>query len=250
MKKILFILLAFVFVITSCDPDSEKEITTTDLTINIKGKVGDENLVLFKYYPTENGDSVFINVAHFFISNIRLIKGSEETQIEEITVLDFKNNHLVDSETGESFTFTDIEAGDYTGIKFGIGVDSVLNQTNPADYAPSEPLANASEYWEWRETYIFGKIEGRFKASDDTITSYAYHPGTTELFRDLSFEKTINLEAGLPANIDFSIDFGEVFKQGNTYIDIENNNISHTGQDDLWLVTLLMDNLAASFELE
>jgi hypothetical protein len=248
MKKVTFILLAFVLILASCDPDSGTEVTTTDLTMNFKGKVGDENLVFFQYYPTENGDSVFLNVVHFFVSDIRLVKGSEETQIEEITVLDFKNNHSTNSDQGESFTISDIEAGNYTGIKFGIGVDSVLNKTIPADYAPSEPLANASEYWEWRETYIFGKFEGRLKESDGTQTGYAYHPGSNELFRNLSFQKAINLEAGIPANVDFTIDFGEIFKQGNGYIDIKNNNISHTGQDDFWLVSLLMDNLAGAIE--
>ncbi len=248
MKKVIFTLLAFVLVIVSCDPDPGIEVTTTDLTVNFKGKVGNENLVFFKYYPTENGDSVFLNVVRFFVSDIRLVKGNEEIQIKEITDLDFSDNHLINSDQGENFTIADIEAGNYTGIKFGIGVDSVLNKTIPADYAATEPLANASEYWEWRETYIFGKFEGRFKANDGTVTGYAYHPGTNELYRNLSFEKTINLEAGIPANIDFTIDFGEIFKQGNSYIDIENNNISHTGQNDFWLVNLLMDNLAGAIE--
>jgi len=161
MKKVIFILLAFVMVIASCDPDVDPEITTTDLTLNFKGKVGEENLVFFKYYPTENGDSLFLNVVHFFVSDIRLVNGSEETQIEDIAVLDFVNNHSVDSEEGETITIEGIDIGTFTGIKFGLGVDSVLNKTIPADYEISEPLANASEYWEWRETYIFGKFEGR-----------------------------------------------------------------------------------------
>lgn len=246
MKKVLFILLAFVVVIASCDPDVEPTMTTTDLTLNFKGKVGEENLVFFKYYPTENGDSLYLNVVHFFISDIRLVNGNEETQIEDIAVLDFVNNHAIDSEQGETITIEGVDVGTYTGIKFGIGVDSVLNKTIPADYERSEPLANASEYWEWRETYIFGKFEGRFQANDGTQTGYAYHPGTNELYRELSFNKTIDLQ--IPTTVDFTIDFGEIFKQGNGYIDIANNNISHTGQDDLWLVTLLMDNLAEAIE--
>lgn len=248
MKKVLFFgVLSLMFLINACGPDEPKT-TTTTLTLNFQGDYGDDDLVFFKYYDYQNGDSIFLNVAHFFVSEITLLKGSEEVKIKDIAVLDFANNHLRAAGDGESIAIEGVEAGEYTGIRFGIGVDSIQNHTIPADYEAGHPLANASEYWDWRETYIFGKFEGRLKT--DSIVSYAYHPGTDELYRSPSFSKTFTLTAEVPQTLNFTVDFEKLFNQSTGKVDIANNNISHTGQADLWLATLIMDNLADAFEIE
>ncbi|MFK7947301.1 MAG: MbnP family protein [Saprospiraceae bacterium] len=252
MKKLLLLSFALMVVlIIGCDPDpGTPEPTTTTLSLNFDGQFGDDELVLFQYYDYQNGDSVFINVAHFFVSNITLLNGTEETMIKDIDVLDFTNNHLEANGEPEKIIIEDVPVGNYTGIRIGLGVDSILNHTIPADYALGHPLANASEYWDWRETYIFGKFEGKIKESPDSSFFYAYHPGTDELYRTPTFTKTISLEGGVEASINFTIDFEKLFQQGNDKIDIKNNSISHTGQADLWLATLIMDNLEAAIEIE
>lgn len=250
MKKVLFLgVLALLFLINACVPDVPKPIGTT-LTLNFQGAYDTDDFVFFQYYDYENGDSVFINVAHFYVSDITLLNGNEETKIQDISVLDFSKNHATASGNPETIVINDVPPGQYTGIRFGIGVDSVLNHTIPADYDAGHPLANASEYWDWRETYIFGKFEGRLKKNDGTIINYAYHPGTDDLYRVPTFSKTFTLEADIAAELNFKVDFGQIFNQGNGKIDIEGTPVSHTGDTDLWLVTLLMDNLKNAFTIE
>lgn len=248
MKKVLLLsVLALTLLIYACGPD-EPESTTTSLTLSFEGAYGDDDFVFFKYYDYQNGDSVYINVARFFVSEITLLKGSEEVKIQDVAVLDFVNNHLEEGGIGETIVIENVDAGEYTGIRFGLGVDSVSNHTIPADYEAGHPLANASEYWDWRETYIFGKFEGRLKT--DSIVSYAYHPGTDELYRSPSFSKTFTLTADMPQTLNFTVDFEKLFNQNSNKIDIANNSISHTGQADLWLATLIVDNLESAFEIE
>ena len=250
MKKLLLLSFALtVVLIMGCNPDADQP-TTTTLTLNFDGQFGDDELVLFQYYDYQNGDSIFINVAHFFVSQITLLKGTEETVIKDIDVLDFTTNHLEAGGESETIIIEDVPQGEYTGIRIGLGVDSVLNHTIPADYAGGHPLANASEYWDWRETYIFGKFEGKIKESPDSSFFYTYHPGTDELYRTPTYIKTINLEGGIDASINFTIDFEKLFQQGTGKVDIKNNSVSHTGQADLWLATLIMDNLEAAIEIE
>lgn len=250
MKKLLLLSFALTMLfIIGCDPDTPQP-TTTTLTLNFDGKFGEDELVLFQYYDYQNGDSVFLNVAHFYVSNITLLKGTEETVIKDIDVIDFTENHLQAGGESEKIVIKDIAEGEYTGIRIGLGVDSIQNNTRPADYAIDEPLGNASEYWDWRETYIFGKFEGKIKESPDSSFFYTYHPGSNELYRASTFTKMINLEGGVDASLNFTLDFKKLFEQGNGNIDIKNNSVSHTGQADLWLATLIMDNLEAAIEIE
>jgi hypothetical protein len=250
MKKLLLLSFALIMIlIVGCDPDTPQP-TTTTLTLNFDGKYGDDELVLYQYYDHQNGDSVFLNVAHFFVSQITLLNGSEETVIKDIAVLDFTKNHLQAGGAPETIVIEDVPAGNYTGIRIGLGVDSLQNKTRPADYTLGEPLANASEYWDWRETYIFGKFEGKIKESPDSSFFYTYHPGTNDLYRNPTFSKIINLEGGVDNAVNFTIDFGQLFNQANGKLDIKNNSVSHTGLEDLWLATLIMDNLATAISIE
>ncbi len=250
MKKVLFGgIVSLLLLVNACVPDTPTE-TNTTVTLNFQGLFGDDEFVFFKNYDYENGDSIFINTAHFFISDITLLKGNESIKIKDIAVLDFSKNHVIAGGTGENIVIDGVPAGQYTGIRFGIGVDSILNHTIPADYGVGEPLANASEYWDWRETYIFGKLEGRLKKSNGNEISYTYHPGTDALYRTATFSKTFTLENEIPKTLNFSVDLGMLFNQNNGKIDIETTPISHTGDTDLWLVELIMNNLAAAFQIK
>lgn len=250
MKKLL-LLLSFALMavlIIGCDDDGPQP-TTTTLTLNFDARFGAEEFIAFKYYPYENGDSIYINTLHFYVSDIVLLNGNEETVIKDITTLSFEDNLEVGSDV-EQIIIEDVPEGNYTGIRIGIGVDSVLNHTLPADYEAGHPLANASEYWDWRETYIFGKFEGRHKDANGVETFYTYHPGTDPYFHTNTYNTTINLAGGVAQDLNFSIDFGNLFNQGAGKLDIPNNSVSHTGQDDAWIAELVMENLSSSILIE
>ena len=58
------------------------------------------------------------------------------------------------------------------------------------------------------------------------------------------------MEGGVDNAVNFTIDFGQLFNQANGKLDIKNNSVSHTGLEDLWLATLIMDNLATAISIE
>ncbi len=94
MKKLLLLSFALMVVlITGCDDDTPQP-TTTTLTLNFDARFGADEFIAFKYYPYENGDSVYINTLHFYVSNIVLLNGNEETVITktESTHLRIPNN--------------------------------------------------------------------------------------------------------------------------------------------------------------
>ena len=249
MKKLLLLSFALMVVlITGCDDDTPQP-TTTTLTLNFDARFGADEFIAFKYYPYENGDSVYINTLHFYVSNIVLLNGNEETVIKDVTTLSFEDNLEAGSDV-EQIVIEDVPEGNYTGIRIGIGVDSILNHTLPADYGVGHPLANASEYWDWRETYIFGKFEGRCKDANGVETFYTYHPGSDMLFRKNTYNTTINLSGGVPQEVNFTVDFGNLFNQDTGKLDISNNSVSHTGEDDFWIAELIMNNLSNSILMD
>jgi hypothetical protein len=103
----------------------------------------------------------------YYITNIRLHKTDGTTWTEE------ESYHIVDASAARAhINLSDLPGGEYNGMTFLIGVDSLRN-TSGAQTGALDPAENM--FWSWNSGYIFVKAEGTSPAA--TNETFIYHIG-------------------------------------------------------------------------
>ncbi|WP_216689378.1 MbnP family protein [Hymenobacter siberiensis] len=208
------------------------------VSLEFEQTVGADLLVLdTKTYTTLAGDQFRISIFRQYISNIVFTKTDGSTY----AVPD--SYYLLDAAKPDSrhLTLTGVPAGDYKGITFTIGVDSVHNVSGVQKGA-LDP--NNNMFWTWNSGYIFTKLEGYsaqsttsaltfhiggFKAPNNTIrtVSPAFPSGMTLLVRaDHSPEIHLNVDLlklfSGPSTIRFAT-LSDVQSPGSNAVKVANN---------------------------
>lgn len=169
--------LLIVIAISSCKKDPTETITTPtpvqtgSLKIELENTVGDSALVLnTSSYTNANNDTFTVSTFKYYISNIKLKKAdnTEYTVPESYFLID----HSVDA--SNLISLANIPVGDYTGITFMIGVDSIRNVSG-AQTGALDP-ANGM-FWSWLSGYIMFKMEGNSPQSSTTEHKLVFHVG-------------------------------------------------------------------------
>jgi hypothetical protein len=135
---------------------------------------GTDTLKLGKKYRTAGGDSVRVEFARFYISEISLIDtlGAEHPLLGLFLI-----DELDSLARARGYASVTIQAlpGTYRGIRYSVGVPSSLNHRDAA--TQSAPLGMASDmWWGWNPGYIFNRTEGKVDSAGTSV-SLAYHIG-------------------------------------------------------------------------
>ena len=151
------------------------------------------------YTDSQVAEGFRISRASFFISDIRLITNNDgqalETEVGEVGYVQFGPDGTAEID------FQNVPVGEYASLKFRVGLNAEQDATVPEDYANSNPLSQASEYWIDWGSYIFMKLEGRSDTLADNIArfdvNFTYHLGNSaefsrevELVQPLDFSQT------------------------------------------------------------
>ncbi|RYJ42122.1 MbnP family protein [Flavobacterium beibuense] len=156
--------LAFTTLFVSCSNDDDSssvvEGTTGDVELYFDNGVAGDALILGNTYTNSNNESLTINRLNYIVSNIVLIKedGTEFTYPKE-------ESYFVISEEGDLLTvhLEGVPAGDYTKVKFGIGVDEQRYLQGESEQQSFWDLA--AQYnltWTWSTGYRFINFEGTY----------------------------------------------------------------------------------------
>jgi len=133
--------------------------------------VGDSAFVFnTKSYVNANNDTFTISKFNYYISNVKLLKGSSLAYTES------NSYHFLNQADLSTlkFTLADVPFDTYTGIQFVIGVDSLRNVSG-AQSGALDP-ANGS-FWDWNSGYIMLKFEGSSPQSGNSSKGLMYHAG-------------------------------------------------------------------------
>ncbi|OOV17594.1 MbnP family protein [Flavobacterium sp. LM4] len=183
MKKILYklIIVTLGIFITSCSSDDEQNNTATEtgkLGLKFDNSYNDNDLILdTQVITTANNEKLKVNVVRYIVSNIVLTKSDGTT----FTYPKAKSYFIADEDdaAGYQFDLADIPAGDYTKVKFGIGVDKEQWQLGASGQGDFLAKAQAKDLlWSWSAGYKFLAFEGTFTSATVTeSSSFMIHTG-------------------------------------------------------------------------
>lgn len=192
---------------------------------------------------TIGGVRTQLNYTRFYVSHPRLIDAAGNETPAPIQYL------LVLPEP-DDYAIGDMPPGDYTGIRFEIGVgDSAVNHGDPSLYEIGDPLGAQfpSMHWGWSVGYIFLRIDGVTDTNGDNVpeTGFEMHLGTEAYLTTITLDYPITIGEGQENIFHLNANWDRIFDGINLAVD----HTTHT-TDNLILAGQIQDNLFNFIEPE
>jgi hypothetical protein len=168
---------AFLFMAVNCEREAPKPTdlnpvsTESGVALNFDSRFGTEDFTLNKVYLNKNGDSVVIGSFRYFISNVQLVK--TDGSIYKVPDSYYLMENAAEK-VREKVSLQNIPSGEYTKLRFMVGIDSLRNQT--IDNATGDLMPTNHMTWMWHTGFIFLNIKGQY-----------YNPATAK-FDGLGYE--------------------------------------------------------------
>lgn len=173
------LLSGFSIALVSCS-DEDPAITpgtTGKITIEYDNIVGDRDLKLnTDNYTNAAGETFTISTMNYYISNVKLLKADGSSYV----VPQDSSYFLIreDNADSQEVELENVPAGEYTGVEFMVGVDSLRSVSDISKRTgvlnPQDPNAM---YWAWNSGYIFLKLEGASPVATSPNGKFEYHIG-------------------------------------------------------------------------
>jgi hypothetical protein len=132
---------------------------------NVKGK-----RIVFadSAYTNPFGETYRITKLRYYVTNVSLQNGQQ-------AIKESNSYHLIDEARTESqVVVLRVPAGDYAGVQFLLGVDSLHNVSG----AQSDDLDPAKDmFWTWNTGYVMAKMEGNSPDSKVVNNKFEFHIG-------------------------------------------------------------------------
>ncbi|MGV3664257.1 MAG: MbnP family protein [Prosthecobacter sp.] len=137
---------------------------------------------------------------------------------------------------------TGTPAGEYTGLRFRIGVDEAMNQADPHQHPPGHALNPQTNglHWGLMGGYIFLALEGRWQ-NGDKDDGFSFHLANAPQL--MTVEVPVEFQGGRPLTVDLDLDLARVF-QG---IDLAKDGTSTHSREGDPLAAKLKDNIGQAF---
>ena len=175
-----------------------------------------------------NGATVSFTSARVYISEIELLRsdGTALTFEGETITAPAKN----ESDEDVTHTVTDqvvlakhdlgqhlyelgmAEAGDYTGIRYKVGLDGLTNRLDASQVPASHPLAKQTDknnHWNWSAGYQFLRMDGLVDTDNDQTPDEVWevHLGTANFLTEMEQSMNFTLEEDGSVNLHIIMDY-------------------------------------------
>ena len=191
---------------------------------------------------------------NLFLSDITLLKGTEEVKLSDVEFVNFTPD---DATTNATKTVTinypaSVTAGTYTGIRVGFGVKPDLNAKKPANFAPGTPLYLESEYWPGWKSYIFSKVEGHAypNGSGTDVLDLTYHCGGDQCYKSFTFSHDIVVTDNGGGQATVKLDLKKLFTFNGQLFDVVTTPSSMHGSSGVTLMETLMGNFGNAVDVQ
>ena len=140
------------------------------LTIRFENFIGDKTLKLDSvYYKNALGQSYNVSMFKYYVGNFHLKnKGGKEFISHGYFLINQEDKGSM------QITIDSVPFGEYNGIDFTLGVDSIDNCSG-AQSGVLDPVNGM--FWAWNTGYIFLKMEGLSPVSNSTGKRLEFHIG-------------------------------------------------------------------------
>lgn len=188
MKKNLVLFLFAVLTLSACKKNPAPP-TKGKLTIKFNHQINGQALTNGQLnYTNAAGNKYSVSLFKYFISNVVLVK-------DDNTEVKLNNYDLINAFEPANFSTveaSDLPYGNYTSIRFYMGVDSARNH-NGAQDGDLDPAYGM--IWDWNTGYIFFKHEGKFITTIGDTIDLQYHLGTDRALSTINIPITLNMDA-------------------------------------------------------
>lgn len=238
-------MLLFVF---ACQDDDDTPSGNVATTIQFRAEYDDADLAIQSAtYAYPNGAELKTTLFQYYVSDLRLVGADgSEVALSEIELI------LYDDATADNIeerTY-DVPAGDYVGLRFGLGVKPELNALAPSNFAANDPL-NENEFWNDNARYVFAKIEANADLENDGTfdTGLSYHMGSDALFTTINFTSNFTIDGVGDSQIVISADVLSALSDGTNTFDIADPGKQRVHGGNQAVATEIWERLAGQFEL-
>ncbi|MDD2821477.1 MAG: hypothetical protein PHW29_09470 [Flavobacterium sp.] len=250
IKNILAV-VAISVVLFSCTNNDDEAITGEgSLKVEFDNIYKTADFAANTNYTNSNGEIVSVSKVKYIVSNIVLTKADGTT----FTYPKSQSYFILDELTPSTLVLnlSGIPAGNYTKIKYGIGVDKAQWEAGATGQGDFLTTAQAAEMmWSWSAGYKFVAFEGTFTSATVTAaTQFKVHTGQTgtdynyaEVALDLPVDALVRTT--ITPQIHIMADLSQIIDGTNTINLSEGATIM--GGAKLALVTA---NIANMFEVE
>lgn len=250
----VILIAALPILLSQCKPDDPKK---PDDTVVKKGLV-------LQFKPVCLGSDITFSSGEYTRSNGEIMLFTNWAMIWSKLSLVKTDNSLVSLGDGylfidgagakTTYTFADAPAGEYKGISFELGLDSIINHGDPNAWPADHPLNGnyTGLHWGWSTGYIFQAIDGRYKkdAAQTDWSGMSLHTATDKYPRTFMLPLSFTLDANgqKTATITGRI---EQYFQDPTFISFaKDGSFSHSvGAAEISLMDKIVNNGSDVFEL-
>jgi hypothetical protein len=223
--KIYFSFILLLIATSHCVTQKKSANVSNDLgTVEfvITPLISGKRIYFDSIYQSPNGEKYQLKTLRFYLSNIAFAKstGDETPIVSEIPtgvfLVDFNNST---NNAGDYKLSYKVKAGQYSDIRFDMGVPRELNHADPATAKFPLDLGRGDMYWEWNSGYIFLLAEGY--GPDVYKNSFHFAVGSDARIMPFSFGNLFNVvplvkvEKNKVTKIYFEFDFNKVLVNGN-----------------------------------
>ena len=240
----LLVVSTVVLTFNSCKKD-EPEVDqqpVQEIQFIIDHSSGNSPINFSDVFQNPAGNSFKTSTLKYILSNFKLVK-------QDGSIEDFPNIEVINEESDSTKTFklSNVENGNYTNLRFSIGVDSVQNATlvnGGGDLDPSDGMV-----WTWNTGYIFLKHEGQFLDSAGILQPFVYHLGTNSGYTEIEIPLQSFTMEGKLKTIRLNFDLLKAYGAVNTLnYTIWQNQQSITPSDKPWILAFKA-NLKQTFSI-
>jgi hypothetical protein len=241
----LFIGLMLMMLINSCD---EPNIVEPPVTPPANGKVSVEYKLHHSGIDYTIGDTITHPVFNkrYIISNLKFYANYMQLLTSSGSASSINNYFLYDGLNPQPIIAT-LPIGNYTTLKYDLGIDSVTNHADPNQYAIDHPLGISSGMnWGQSLGYLFLMVEGYSETSPGaTVNSiFKYDCGLDQLYKNVSIPLTnFQIFDNTTTTLTVEIDVDKIFDSTGGTIDIVANPITHSvGTLGIATANTILDN--------
>lgn len=220
MKQFLFpflLLAATSLLVFSACQDDEAALPTGEVRINFNALYDGAALdIQSMAYDYPDGSKIKIQLFQYYISDLVLLPadGGAPVSLAEIDLIRY---NTAGASNVRNETYINVPAGEYSGLRFGLGVKPELNNQPPSNFA-ADYVLNEAEYWNDNTRYVFAKIEGNVDLNNNGMfdTPVSYHMGSNEVFTTITFNGDISVRENSTTNLALVADILDALAASDT----------------------------------